>query len=124
MRRIIICGAALAAAVLVIEEATQGRVLGQGPSACLAVGGKPAMGRCVTPVCYWQGDCGHWANPTKWVDRLKPGDPISKVVFWLGEPLQREGEYLSWPCGKPSDNSFHAIIRDERLVSIEQCKPD
>lgn len=123
MRRIIIFGAALVAAVLGIEEATQGRVLGQGPSACRAIGGKPAIGRCVTPVCYWQGDCGQWANPTQWLDRLKPGDPVSKVVFWLGEPLKRDGEFLSWSCGKPDDHSFRAIIRDDRLIEVEPCKP-
>ncbi|MDA9508979.1 hypothetical protein XI09_30965 [Bradyrhizobium sp. CCBAU 11386] len=124
MRRLIIFGAVLAAAVLVIEEAMQGRVLGQGPAACRAIGGKPATARCVTPVCYWQGDCGQWANPRQWLDRVKPGDPISKVVFWLGEPLQRDGESFSWSCGKPHTDSFRAIIRDERLVTLEPCKPD
>lgn len=123
MRGLIIFGAAVAA-VLIIEEATKGWVLGQGPAACRAIGGKPAIGRCVTPVCYWQGDCGQWANPSQWLDRVKPGDPISKVVFWLGEPLQRDGEHLSWSCGKPSSNTFRATIRDERLVALEQCKPE
>ncbi|MBR0826767.1 hypothetical protein JQ596_14550 [Bradyrhizobium manausense] len=123
MRRLIILGAVLATA-LVIEEATQGWILGRGPAACRAIGGKPAIGGCVTPLCYWQGNCGHWANPVQWVDRLKPGDPISKVVFWLGEPLQRDGEYLSWSCGKPSSNSFRATIRDDRLVELEPCKPE
>ena len=123
MRRLIIFGVAVAA-VLIIEEATKGLVLGQGPAACQAIGGKPAIGRCVTPACYWQGDCGQWANPTQWLDRLKPGDPISKVVFWLGEPLKREVEYLSWSCGKPHTHSFRAIIRDERLAAVEPCKPD
>jgi hypothetical protein len=46
------------------------------------------------------------------------------VVFWLGEPLQRDGDSLSWSCGKPSAHSFRAVIRDERLVSVEQCKLD
>ncbi len=123
MRRFIIF-AAVAAAILIIEEATKGWLLGQGPAACQAIGGKPAIGRCVTPACYWQGDCGHWAYPRQWLDRLKPGDPISKMVFWLGEPLKRDGEYLSWSCGKPDTHSFRAVIRDERLVSVEQCKLD
>lgn len=123
MRGLIIFGAAVAA-LLIIEEATKGWVLGQGPAACRAIGGKPAIGRCVTPVCYWQGDCGQWANPSQWLDRVKPGDPISKVVFWLGEPLQRDGEHLSWSCGKPSSNTFRATIRDERLVALEPCKPE
>lgn len=124
MRRLIIFGAVLVMGGLLIEEAMQGWLLGQGPAACRAIGGKPAIERCVTPVCYWQGDCGHWANPTQWIDRLKPGDPISKVVFWLGDPLQRDDGYMSWSCGKPSTHSFRALIRDERLVSFEQCKPD
>ncbi|MFB6420860.1 MULTISPECIES: hypothetical protein [Bradyrhizobium] len=125
MRRLIMFGAAVVAA-LVIEEATHGWVLGQSPSACRAMGGKPApaAGRCIMPACYWLGGCGHWAYPPQWLDRVKPGDPISKVVFWLGEPLQREGEYLSWSCGKAHADSFRAVIRDERLVAIEPCKPD
>jgi hypothetical protein len=123
MRRLIILGAAVAA-ILIVEEATKGRLLGQGPAACQAIGGKPAIGRCVTPVCYWQGDCGQWVNPTRWLDRVKPGDPISKVVFWLGDPLKRDGEYFSWSCGKPSSHTFRAVIRDDRLVEVEQCEPD
>ncbi|PDT91189.1 hypothetical protein CO669_03980 [Bradyrhizobium sp. Y36] len=123
MRRLIIFGAAVAA-ILLIEEATKGWVLGQGPAACQAIGGKPAIGRCVTPVCYWQGDCGQWANPTQWLDHIKPGDPVSKVVLWLGEPLKRDGESFSWSCGKPHTDRFRAIIRDERLVAVEACQPD
>lgn len=123
MRRVIIFGVAIAA-ILIIEEATKGWALGRVPAACRAIGGKPAIGGCITPVCYWQGDCGQWAYPTQWLDRLKPGDPVARVVFWLGEPLQRDGEYLSWSCGKPSTHSFRAVIRDERLVSVERCKPD
>ncbi|MDD1527138.1 hypothetical protein C7U92_05580 [Bradyrhizobium sp. WBOS7] len=125
MRRLIILGAAFAAAIIV-EEATLGGVLGQSPSACRAMGGKPApaAGRCVMPVCYWLGNCGHWAYPPQWLDRLKPGDKVSKVVFWLGEPLQRDGEYLSWSCGKAYADSFRVVIRDKRLVAIEPCKSD
>ena len=125
MRRLITLVIVLAVA-LAAEEATQGWVLGRGPLAplCWGIGGKAAVGRCYTRLCYGLGGCGNWTHPARWVNRLKPGDPISKVVFWLGEPLQREDEYLSWWCGKPSSNSFRANVRDGRLVAVEQCKPE
>ncbi|MDF0518371.1 hypothetical protein P0R31_14130 [Bradyrhizobium yuanmingense] len=125
MRHLIIVGAALAA-ILIVEEATQGWALGQIPSTCRAMGGKPApaAGRCIMPACYWQGDCGHWAYPPQWLDRVKPGDHVSKVVFWLGEPLQRDGEHFSWSCGKASTHSFRAVIRNQGLVSVESCPLD
>lgn len=123
MKRLIVLGVAVAAA-MVVEEATQGRMLGQSRTVCQAVGGKLAIGRCVLPVCYWLGDCGQWAHPTQWLDRLKPGDSMSKVVFWLGEPLTRDGAYLSWSCGKARADSFRALFRDKRVVEVEPCRPD
>jgi hypothetical protein len=125
MRRLI-AFAAIAVVGLLAEEATQGWMLGRGPLAplCRAIGGKAAVGRCYTRLCYWFGDCGNWTHPSRYIPQLSPGDPVSKVVFWLGEPDTRESERLSWWCGKPSSNSFHATIREGRLVAIAPCKAD
>ena len=109
---------------LAVEEAVQGRLLGWRPLSplCEAIGGKHAShsGRCVTRVCYWVGDCGHWAAPVTWWDRLKPGDPTSKIVFWLGEPDRQEGEDLVWQCGKGGEAMCRAVVRNGRLVVLER----
>ena len=117
------------ASILVIalaaEEASHGLLLGLGPLApiCDAIGGKRGTNshsRCYTRLCYWIGDCGYWANPEYWWNRLKPGDPKSKIVFWLGEPDRQEDEDLIWHCWKGSDAMCKAVIRDGRLVALER----
>jgi hypothetical protein len=114
--------------VFAVEEVTQGAVLGWQPlsSLCEALGGKHATvsARCYTRMCYWLGDCGHWVSPPKWANQVKSGDPLSKIIFWLGEPDQREHEVLSWSCGKASENILRAVMRDGYLVSLEQCKSE
>jgi hypothetical protein len=113
---------------LAAEEATQGFLLGLPPlwPLCDAIGGKHANdsfgARCFTRLCYWRGDCGHWAAPIVWSDRVKPGDPISKVVLWLGEPDRQEGDDLVWFAGKGEDGLLRAIIREGRLVALERGK--
>ena len=120
---------AVIASILVIvlagEEASQGFLLGLGPlsSICDAVGGKPATyprSRCFTRLCYWIGDCGHWASPIHWWNQLKPGDPTSKIIFWLGDPDRQEGEDLFWHCHKAGDAMCKAVMRDGRLVALER----
>ena len=112
---------------LAAEEATQGFLLGLRPlwPLCDAIGGKHANSafstRCFTRLCYWLGDCGHWAAPIVWSDRVKPGDPISKVVLWLGEPDRREGDDLLWFAGKGDDDLLRATIREGRLVALERA---
>jgi hypothetical protein len=118
--------ALILAIALVIEEATQGLLLGWRPllPLCDAIGGEhatgPYSGRSYTRLCYWLGDCGHWAAPVNWMDRLKPGDPRSKIIFWLGEPDRLEGEDLLWQCGKGGDAVCKAVVRDGRLVTLER----
>ena len=128
MRRLIVSGLILAVA-LVAEEATQGYLLGLHPRLaplCDAIGGKHASvpGRCITRLCYRFGDCGHWATPARWANRLKPGDSESEVVFWLGEPVQRLVDDLSWDCCKASVGMLRAKMRDGRLVHLQGCSLD
>jgi len=122
--RWLIVSVAVLATVLVAEEATQGYLLGRPSLAplCDTLGGKHAAGRCYTRLCYWFGDCGYWLYDPRWADRLKPGDSESKVVLWLGEPVQRLGDEFSWACEKGSNDFFKAKIRDGRLVDLGRCE--
>ena len=120
----VIAAAMIVLAVLTTEELAQGFLLGLRPlwPLCEAVGGKHANNafstRCFTRLCYWLGDCGNWAAPIVWSDRVKPGDSISAVVFWLGEPDRHEGDDLIWPVGKGDDGWIRASIREGRLVAL------
>jgi hypothetical protein len=76
-------------------------------------------GRCYTRACYRFDDCGHrayWASPSRWRDRVAPGDSIATVFFWLGEPNGRKGETYYWAYGKPGQMLFATTFRDGRFV--------
>jgi len=92
MRRLRI--AILAVGLLGAEEVHSGRLLGASRGICESVGGKLAAtdGRYVTRACYWLDNCGEWATPSAWRDRLALGDSISKVVFWLSRPVRIDGD--------------------------------
>lgn len=91
-------------------------------SVCVNLGGKfaSAQGRCVSRFGYWSGDCGHWAYPSSWRRRIEPGAPIASVYFRLGHSNRIDGENYFWSYGKGSDQEFHAIIRDGRLVELDR----
>jgi hypothetical protein len=110
----IVCCAAL-------FELRFGYGLGVSRDLCHAAGGRHATvtGRCVYRTCYWFGNCGTWANPGLFRDRLSRGDHISHVVFWLGEPDQVAGDRYLWSLGKGEISDFSVTIRNARLVSIE-----
>lgn len=91
--------------------------------ACEAGGGKyaSARNRCVTRACYAAHDCGIWTHPERWRDRVKLGDDIPTVVFWLGDPGRIEGDtYYWWTWGASSGP--HPIViatfRGGRLVTL------
>jgi hypothetical protein len=113
---------ATAVAVLGAEEARFGDLLGRWRFACEAIGGKfgSAVGRCINRTCYMFEDCGDWAYPAVWRDRIEIGDPISKVIFWLGNPQSVDGEAYSWARGKGDTGSFSAVIRNGRLVALDR----
>jgi hypothetical protein len=106
--------------LLFAEEARFGYVLGVSDSLCRASGGKndSSHGQCVTRLCYWFDDCGHWAHPSAWRDRVAVGDSIATVVFWVGEPYGVEGDTYSWVYGKGGKNGsfFSTTFRDGRFV--------
>ena len=110
------------AATLLTEEARFGYALGHLRTACEAIGGKfgSAAGRCINRTCYYFGDCGDWASPAVWRDRIEIGDPISKVVFWLGNPQTVDGDLYSWPKGKGGDSTFTAVIKNGRLAQLDR----
>ncbi|WP_338827889.1 hypothetical protein [Bradyrhizobium sp. 27S5] len=127
MRRIAAIALVLTAAVIA-EEVTRGTLLGLRPlwPLCDTIGGKHATNavstRCLTRVCYWLGDCGQWAAPVDWTNRVAPGDPVSKLVLWLGEPERRDGADLLWSYGKGGDGMFRAVIADGHLVNLQDEK--
>jgi hypothetical protein len=106
--------------VLAAEELRYGRVLGLARGPCEFFGGKyaSAQARCVTRACYWFDDCGYWASPSRWRDRIIAGDSIATVIFWLGQPNGVQGDTYSWSYGKGgSERLFAATFRDGRLVA-------
>jgi hypothetical protein len=104
--------------LLTAEEIRFGRILGLARFPCESLGGKfaSAQDRCVTRACYWFNDCGYWAAPSRWRDRVTPGDPISNVVFWLGEPNSRRGDTYFWAYGKPGARLFSTTFHNGRFV--------
>jgi hypothetical protein len=81
------------------------------PEACNAIGGKyaSAWNRCVTRGCYASHSCGIWTHPELWRDRVKRGDDIATVVFWLGQPGRIDGDtYYWWTWG--ANNGPHPIV--------------
>ena len=123
MRWVISIAFVLIAAVAA-AQASRETLLGLRPlwPVCDAIGGKHATNsfstRCLTEQCYWRGDCGQWAAPVSWTNLVAPGDPVSKLVLWLGEPLRQDGEDLLWPYGKGGDGMFRAVVSDGRLVVL------
>ena len=87
---------------------------------CKAAGGKwaNAQDRCVTRACYTAHNCGYWSGAYHWRSKLAPGDPVSEVVFWLGEPEAIDGDNYYWDYGKGSKDRFSATIRDGRLIGL------
>ncbi len=91
-------------------------------SGCLNFGGKWASngGYCIDDSCYDTGDCGIWANPVQWCDKLTIGDSIKKVYFWLGNPSIQGDEY-SWEADKASGEIIRAKIVGGKLQELD-CK--
>jgi hypothetical protein len=85
---------------------------------CEKMGGKWASvpSSCVTPLCYWTGTCGYWANPASRCTLLKTNDPVSEVYFQLGEPDEIEGVRYIWHERKGP--AVEAVIDHKRLTSL------
>ncbi|MDF3837950.1 hypothetical protein P3W85_34210 [Cupriavidus basilensis] len=113
--------------LLILEEVRYGYVLGAAQTPCELFGGQyaSAQSRCVTRFCYWFDNCGYPASPSSQVHHLKTGDPISKIIFWLGNSDGIDGgQTYFWRCGKASNGYFSAKIENDRLVRLEgECVP-
>lgn len=117
-KRIVFTLGLLVVLLLAAEELRFGRLLGLARWPCEFSGGKYALmeSRCVSRVCYWFDDCGHWAAPSRWRDRVAPGDSIATVVFWLGQPMVH-GDTYYWSYGKGgSGRLFATTFREGRFV--------
>ncbi|MCW2317646.1 hypothetical protein M2322_003210 [Rhodoblastus acidophilus] len=117
-RRVFLAVGSVAVSLLAFEELRYGRILGVAQFPCEFMGGKfaSAESRCVTRACYWFDDCGYWAGASHWRERVSPGDAISTVVFWLGQPSGKRGETYFWDYGKPGGRYFATTFRDGRFV--------
>lgn len=91
-----------------------------GDQVCQWMGGKWASVRneCITRACYAAGDCGSWLHPNMWCRRLRTGDSIGDVYFWLGDPNKIEGNTYTWLDGKPDPVAFTAIIENGVLIAV------
>ena len=97
-------------------------------SGCELIGGKwgsaeGLTGLCTTRLCYYFGNCGHWASPISRCSSIQIGDSISKVVFELGEPDVIQPGRFSWFATKGDSKMFDAQFVDGQLTSIE-CKKE
>lgn len=120
-RRRLQLGVLLIAGVLAVaEEVRYGHVLGTSDLSCEFVGGRRdhVVNRCMTPLCYWFDECKRPAYPGYWRERVRPGDSIAKVVFWLGEPGSIEGDTYYWAYGKadPENRLFSTTFQNGRFV--------
>jgi hypothetical protein len=93
------------------------------PFGCRIVGGRWGQaeglaGLCTTRLCYYFGNCGHWASPSLRCSAVKRGDPLSKVVFELGEPDVALPGRLSWRAAKAGSGEIVAEFANGRLTSI------
>lgn len=99
-----------------------GAAIGSSPAVlCEPTDGKlGAYNYCVTRACYAAHDCGHWLHPERWRDRVKLGDDIATVVFWLGDPSRIDGETYHWIGGKGGGPypTFSATFKDGRLAVL------
>ena len=87
---------------------------------CELRGGKWASvpSDCITKDCFRTSTCGHWVAPWAWLNKIKPGDSLADVAFWLGEPDKIDGESHYWAGGKGEIGHFKLVIRDGRLISV------
>ncbi|MGJ4953771.1 hypothetical protein [Bradyrhizobium sp. HKCCYLS20291] len=91
-----------------------------GSQVCERLGGKwgSARNECFTRACYAAGDCGFWLHPNLRCHRLRTGDSIGEVYFWLGNPNIIEGHTFTWLDGKPDSVALTAIIENGILTSV------
>jgi hypothetical protein len=106
----------------VMYEARFGYALGVSLDICRAVGGKKATNpnRCITRTCFWFGDCGTWPSPGVYRENLAIGDPVSKAIFWLGDPARIEGTAYVWPIGKGEAGDFRVTFENGRIVHMDR----
>jgi len=90
------------------------------PLGCGIAGGHwgSHWGRCVTPLCYYFGDCGNWLNPPAPCDGIKVGTSVARVYFLLGNPASIDGSTASWRFGKPESWQVRASFKEGHVVQL------
>jgi hypothetical protein len=73
---------------------------------------------CVTKSCYVNGNCGVWVAPQHWCAKVMEGASISEIYFYLGNPLEINGNIFKWRSSKGSPGFIEAILINDKVVKI------
>ena len=75
--------------------------------------------KCLRESCYESQSCMLRSYPAAHCRNVKIGDPISRVVLHLGEPMTTDGNRLEWTWSK-SDHGVgvEAEFRNGMLISL------
>lgn len=79
----------------------------------------PNGAKCHRESCYESQSCIWRSYPAAYCRDVKIGDPISRVVLHLGEPMTTDGNRLEWTWSK-SDHGVgvEAEFRNGMLISL------
>jgi hypothetical protein len=90
------------------------------PFGCGSIGGHWAShgGKCVTPLCFYFGNCGTWLNPPTPCGNIHVGASVARVYFLLGDPSRTDGSTASWYFGKPASWEARASFEAGHLAQM------
>jgi hypothetical protein len=90
------------------------------PFGCGSVGGHWAShwGKCVTPLCFYFGNCGTWLNPPTPCGQIREGASMARVYFLLGNPSRTDASTASWYFGKPETWEARASFEAGHLAKM------
>jgi len=77
--------------------------------------------RCITKICYIEGDCGFRAFPAANCDKILMGDHFGTIHYYLGMPLEIEGNVHRWHATKDGPGiGITSRFQNDLLVEF-QC---
>lgn len=75
--------------------------------------------QCLRESCYASKSCMLRTFPAAYCGDVVIGDPISRVVLHLGEPMASDGDRLQWHWDKVSHGvGVEAQFRDGKLIAL------
>ena len=79
----------------------------------------PNGAKCLRETCYESQSCMSRSYPAAHCRDVKIGDPISRVVLHLGEPMTTDGYRLQWVLSKVEHGvGVEAEFRNGMLISL------